>query len=232
MYMESQDQADFIKRSLGPAFETSNIQTKIIVWDHNADEYKYPISIFEDAEASKYVDGSAFHLYGGSIDDLSIVHNAYPDKNLYFTEQWVGVFSDFKYNLVWHTTELIVGATRNWCKNVLEWNLVSNSELEPHTPGGCTQCLGGITIDGDLVKRNAGYYIIAHASKFVRPGSFRISSSKSTDLPNVAFKTPKGEMVVIVVNNTEINKSFNILVSDEPVTASLDAGSVGTYVWK
>ncbi len=231
MYMEALSQAEFVKNHLGPAFVAANIATKIVVWDHNADNPSYPMTIFADAEANKYIDGSAFHLYGGSIDNLSTVHNAYPNKNLYFTEQWVGVNSEFKDNLLWHTRELIVGATRNWCKTVLEWNLAANSKLEPHTNGGCTECLGALTIDNNTVKRNVAYYIIAHASKFVRPGSVRINSNYASDLPNVAFKTPSGNIVVIVVNNTAVNKAFNIKTTGESVTTSLDAGAVGTYVW-
>ena len=231
MYMEPTDQASFIKNHLGPAFETANITTKIVIWDHNADNPWYATSILDDADANSYIDGSAFHLYAGSIDNLTNVHNLHPDKNLYFTEQWVGVNSEFDDNLLWHTRELIVGATRNWCKTVLEWNLASNSSLQPHTPGGCTECLGGITIDGNNVQRNVGYYIIGHASKFVRPGSHRISSNYSTDLPNVAFKTPSGEIVVIVVNNTAVVKSFNIITPGESISTYLIAGAVGTYVW-
>lgn len=231
MYMESTDQALFIKNHLGPAFEAANIATKIIIWDHNADNTWYATSILDDAEANPYIDGSAFHLYNGSINNLTTVHNAHPDKNLYFTEQWVGVNSDFDDNLVWHTRELIVGATRNWCKTVLEWNLASNSNLEPHTQGGCTECLGALTIDGNNVQRNVAYYTIAHASKFVRPGSHRIASNYSEELPNVAFKTPDGNIVVIVVNNTQIDKSFNIKTPGESISTSLKAGAVGTYVW-
>lgn len=231
MYMESTDQALFIKDFLGPAFEAANIDTKIIIWDHNADNTSYATSILDDAEANPYIDGSAFHLYNGSINNLTTLHNAHPDKNLYFTEQWVGANSNFDENLLWHTRELIVGATRNWCKTVLEWNLASNSSLEPHTQGGCTECLGALTIDGNNVQRNVAYYIIAHASKFVRPGSHRIASNYSDELPNVAFKTPDGNIVVIVVNNTEIDKSFNIKTPGESVSTSLKAGAVGTYVW-
>ncbi|MDO6801764.1 glycoside hydrolase family 30 beta sandwich domain-containing protein [Wenyingzhuangia sp. 1_MG-2023] len=232
MYMEAIDQANFIKNHLGPAFETENIDSKIIVWDHNADNPSYPIEIYNDALANKYIDGAAFHLYAGTINNLSTVHNAYPDKNLYFTEQWVGSNSEFKDNLLWHTREIIVGATRNWSKVALEWNLAANSQLEPHTPGGCAECLGALTIDGNNVKRNVAYYIIAHASKFVTPGSYRIQSNYSSDLPNVAFKTPTGKIVVVVANNTTINKLFNIKTSTESIITSLDAGSVGTFVWK
>ena len=231
MYMEPTDQALFIKNHLGLAFNSANIETKIIIWDHNADNTWYATSILDDSEANKYIDGSAFHLYNGTINNLTTVHNLHPDKNLYFTEQWVGVNSEFDDNLLWHTRELIIGASRNWCKTVLEWNLVSNSSLEPHTPGGCTECLGGITIDGNNVQRNVGYYIIAHASKFVKPGSHRISSNYSTDLPNVAFKTPTGKIVVIVVNNSETDKTFNMKTPGESISTFLKKGAVGTYVW-
>lgn len=231
MYMESLDQLNFIKNHLGPAFEMANIQTKIIIWDHNADNIIYAKSILDDPVANAYVDGSAFHLYNGSINNLSSLHNAHPNKNLYFTEQWVGVNSEFDDNLRWHMKELIIGATRNWCKTVLEWNLASNSSLQPHTDGGCTECLGGLTIDGNNVQRNVGYYVIAHASKFVKPGSKRIQSNYSSDLPNVAFETPEGNIVVIVLNNSNIDISFNIVTPGESVTTSLKSGSVGTYVW-
>jgi glucosylceramidase len=232
LLMEAPEQAIFVKNHLGPAFEEYDIFTKIIIYDHNADRIDYPISILNDAEANKFIDGSAFHLYGGSIENLSKVHAAHPDKNLYFTEQWVGANQKFEDNLKWHARELIIGATRNWCKTVLEWNLAADSKLEPHTDGGCTECLGALTIDGNKVTKNVAYYSIAHASKFVRPGSRRIGSNNLDDLPNVAFKTPDGEVVVIVLNNTEMQKSFNIDAKNNPITTTLDAGDVATYIWE
>ena len=75
--------------------------------------------------------------------------------------------------------------------------------------------MGAITIAGHTVKENVAFYIIAHASKFLRPGSTRVQSNYSSDLPNVAFKTPAGNIVVVVVNNTSINKAFNIKGSVE-----------------
>lgn len=229
MYMPANEQAAFIKTSLGPAFEQANIPTKIIIYDHNADRTDYPIEVMNDPDAKKYIDGSAFHLYGGEINNLSLVHNAHPDKNLYFTEQWIGAPGNFPEDLKWHTNELIIGATRNWCKTVLEWNLAANSKLEPHTDGGCTECLGALTIDGDAVVRNPAYYIVAHASKLVRPGSVRVESNLLNDLPNVAFITPDNSIVVIVLNNSDTEKSFNIKVDDEKITSSLAGGAVGTY---
>jgi len=231
MYMPASEQAAFIKSSLGPAFKTAGIQTKIIVYDHNCDRTDYPTEIYQDADASQYVDGAAFHLYAGSINSLAALHNSYPDKNLYFTEQWIGAPGDFPNDLKWHTRELIIGASRNWCKNVLEWNLAADSNLQPHTDGGCSQCLGALSIDGDNVTRNPAYYIIAHASKFVRPGSVRISSNQPDNLPNVAFKTPDGSTVLIVLNDATTSQSFNMKLGVETVTSTLAGGAVGTYIW-
>ncbi|MGN6530323.1 MAG: glycoside hydrolase family 30 protein, partial [Ginsengibacter sp.] len=118
MYMTATEEADFIKNSLGPAFEKAGITTKIICYDHNADVPQYPLTILQDPDARKYVDGSAFHLYAGNISALSQVHNAFPDKNIYFTEQYTGSGSTFAGDLSWAIQNLIIGATKNWSRNV------------------------------------------------------------------------------------------------------------------
>ncbi|MES2777002.1 MAG: glycoside hydrolase family 30 beta sandwich domain-containing protein [Bacteroidota bacterium] len=231
MVMLATEQRDFIKNSLGPAFKNAGLNTKIIAYDHNADKPDYPITIFNDTAAAKYVDGSAFHLYGGTIDALGQVHNAYPNKHVYFTEQWVGGPANFGSNLSWHVENLIIGATRNWSRNVLEWNLAADPFYNPHTVGGCTTCLGAITVNGPAVTRNVAYYIIASASKFVRPGSVRIASNNIGNLVNVAFKNPAGKKILIVLNKGNSSEAFHIRSNGKMVTTQLDGGAVGTYVW-
>lgn len=229
--MLAAEQANFIKNNLGPAFKAAGIKTKIILYDHNADRPDYPMDILKDADAAQYVDGSAFHLYGGKIEALSQVHDAFPDKNIYFTEQWVGGPGNFAGDLSWHVHNLIIGAARNWSKNVLEWNLAADPEYKPHTDGGCTSCLGALTISNE-VTRNVAYYIIAHASKFVRPGAVRIASNLSNNLQNVAFKNTDGKKVLIVLNNAGQTQQFNVQFNGKIFTSTLDKGSVGTYVWE
>lgn len=231
LLMLPEDQAEFIKDHLGPTFEENNIDTKIILYDHNADRPDYPISILDDPEAAKYVDGSAFHLYGGEIEALSEVHEAHPDKHLYFTEQWVGAPGDFAQEMSWHTENLIIGAPRNWSRNVLEWNLAADENQDPHTDrGGCDRCLGAVTIEGDNVTREPAYYIIAHASKFVRPGSIRVDSNLPENIPNVAYRTPEGNTVVIVQNTAEEEKEIKVQVGEQQTSFKLPAGAVGTLV--
>ena len=231
MYLSAIDEADFIKNNLGPAFAKNGVSTKIICYDHNADVPQYPLTILKDPEARKYVDGSAFHLYAGNVTALSEVHNAFPDKNIYFTEQYTGSGSSFAGDLSWAIQNLIIGATKNWSRNVLEWNLASDPSLGPHTDGGCTTCLGAVTINGNQITRNQSYYIIAHASKFVRPGSSRISTTDIPNCANVGFITPIGKKVLIVINTSKQLRKFNIKFNKKVVTASLNAGAVATYIW-
>ncbi|WP_121808346.1 glycoside hydrolase family 30 protein [Mucilaginibacter kameinonensis] len=233
LLMVAPDEGDFIKNNLGPAFKAAGIKTKIILYDHNADRPDYPISILNDPAARKYVDGSGFHLYGGDISALTDVHNAHPDKNIYFTEQMtVEPENQSTINIAWPVKSLIIGATRNWSRNVLEWNLAADPEYKPYTDrGGCPMCQGAVTIDKNEVKKNVAYYSVAHASKFVRPGSVRIASNSSETLPNVAFKTPDGKKVLIVANTGNGAQDFTIKYQGKILAVKLDKGSVGTYIW-
>jgi glucosylceramidase len=234
MTMTSAEQTEFVKKHLGPAFSKAAIKTKIIVYDHNCDHPDYPISILNDTEAKRFIDGSAFHLYLGDISALSKVHESHPDKNVYFTEQWTSGTTDFGSDLRWHIKNLIVGAPRNWSRNVLEWNLAADENFNPHTnDGGCTSCRGALTIDSKTgaVSRNVSYYIIAHASRFVPAGSVRIATNIPNDLYNVAYITPQGKKVLIVLNDNDAVKTFAIAYRGEETKIELPPGAVGTYVW-
>ncbi|RYF85915.1 MAG: glucosylceramidase [Chitinophagaceae bacterium] len=207
MLMSATEQATFIKNNLGPAFQSAGITTKIITYDHNADRPDYPLTVLDDAGARQYVDGSAFHLYGGDISALSTVHDLYPNKNIYFTEQYTASSGQFAGDLKWHVKNVIIGSLRNWSRVALEWNLASDPTYSIHTPGGCDVCKGGITIVSGVI-RNVGYYIVAHASKFISPGSKRIASNISGSLYNVAFQRPDGKKVLLVENDGNTAKNF------------------------
>lgn len=230
LYMTAEEQRDFIKNSLGPAFVKAGIKTKIIIYDHNLDRPDYPITILNDKEARKYIDGSAFHLYAGVPETMSQVHNAHPDKNLYFTEQWTGAKSKFDGDLQWHIKNVIIGTMNNWSKVALEWNLANDPQFKPHTPGGCTECKGALTIDGSNVKRNVSYYIIAHASKFVPTGSVRIASTQLNEFSNVAFLTPQGKIILIVLNEDTAAKKLNIQYKNTSFQIDMEEKSVSTIV--
>lgn len=232
MYMSSEQQRDFIKGYLGPVFKTNNIKTKIVVYDHNCNKPEYAINMLIDPEAYQYIDGSAFHLYEGDISALNTVHNAFPDKNLYFTEQWTGSKGTFNEDLNWHTKNVIIGSMRNWSKTALEWNLANDPDYALHTEGGCTECKGAITVsDSEHFTRNVSYYIIAHASKFVPAGSQRIASTQTENLSTAAFKTPDGKTVLIVQNDHTDIENFNIKFAGKTAAVTIPGKSAATYIF-
>lgn len=232
MNMSAVQQRDFIKNSLGPAFANAGLSTKIIVYDHNADNIAYPTTILSDAAAAGFVDGSAFHLYGGSISALGTLHNQFPSKNIYFTEQWTSSTGDFGGDLLWHMKNVIIGSMKNWSKNALEWNLANNAAFGPHTPGGCTECKGAITVlSSENIVKNVAYYIVAHASKFVPYGSQRIQSGNVSGIESVAFRTPAGKFVVIAANEGNTTQTFNLRINGKWAVISLEGKAVATYVF-
>jgi len=230
MQMTSAEEGNFIKTALGPAFAAAGIKTKIILFDHNCDTPEYPMTILADTAAAKYADGSGFHLYGGTIDAMTKVHDVFPAKNLYFTEQMV--IERHGETIDMPVERLVIGAPLNWSRNVILWNFAADPNDEPHTnDGGCPFCQGAVTIDHDAVTKNIAYYAIAHASKFVRPGSVRIASTSSKDLPNIAYTNPQGKTVLIVANVSGRPQKFDIGFNGKFAAAELKSGSVGTYVW-
>jgi glucosylceramidase len=171
-------------------------------------------------------------LYAGDVAALTTVHNAFPNKNVYFTEQYTASAGSFDGDLKWHIKNVVIGSMRNWSKTALEWNLANDASYGPHTDGGCTTCKGAITVtDSFSLERNVGYYIIAHASKFVPSGSVRIASTQTNALNTVAFKTPLGKKILIVVNDSATPSVFNIKYNGKWVAVSLEAGAVGTFIW-
>jgi glucosylceramidase len=230
MFMTAIQQANFIKNNLGPAFAAAAITTKIIVFDHNCDNANYPISIMNDAAAKPYVNGAAFHLYGGNISAMNTVHNAHPDKNLYFTEQWTGANGAFDVDFKWNLKNVVMGSMQNWSKVALQWNLASSPTYTPHTNGGCTECKGALTINGLTVSKNVAYFTIAQVSKFVPSGSVRIQSSGSP-LSNICFLRQDGKKVLIVLNEGATSQTFNLKYKGKWVVVSLPANAAGTYVW-
>jgi glucosylceramidase len=258
MRMSAAEQTDFIKNHLGPAFTKAGLKTKIVLFDHNLDRPDYPLTILNDPEAAKYSDGSGFHHYGGEMSAMTLMHNAHPEKSLYFTEQMVVEKPGSPtIDIAAQVKRLIIGATSNWSRNVILWNFAADPLNDPHTDdGGCSMCQGAVTIDKDQVSRNIAYYVVAHASKFVVPGSVRIASTQAGDmsvslttdeerretirvavlenneaLPNVAFRTPGGKIVLIVANDSYNISSFRIQHRGMTASVRLDPGAVGTYVW-
>ncbi|MHA7060153.1 RICIN domain-containing protein [Aquimarina sp. M1] len=229
MQMNSSEQKDFINNHLGPAIESSQFSTKIIAYDHNCDNTAYPIDVLNN---SPYVDGAAFHLYDypPNIGALSTVRNA-TGKNVYFTEQFTSSNGNFDGDFGWHMENVVIGSLRNWSKTVIEWNLATDPSFGPRTPGGCTECLGAITVNNSSnFNRNVSYYIIGQVSKFVKPGAIRTESNNNGIL-NVSFKNPDNSRVLLVYNKNNNNRNITVNWTSKNFQYTIPARSAVTFVW-
>jgi glucosylceramidase len=232
MVMFAPEEDAFVAKYLVPAFRDASITSRILLYDHNPDVLSYPLSILQDPAAGKFVDGTAFHLYGGLPSALTEVHDTYPNKNLYMTEQSIGSPENDPLPIAASISDVLIASVRNWSRNVLLWNLAADPKNGPHTnDGGCTGCQGAITLDGDHVTRNLAYYAVAHFSRFVPPGSVHIGSTELEQLQSAAFLTPPGKIVLVVANTANFPKTFNVKYHGKWFTTTLPPESAATYVW-
>ena len=231
-------EASFIGNNLGPDLQNAGLSTKIIAYDHNWNDTTFPETVLGDSTAGPYTAGVAWHCYAGDPSAQTTVHNAYPNKDTYFTEcsgtQSSNPANTFADSLDWQTENLIIGATRNWAKTVATWNMALNPSGGPSM--NCTTCTGVVTVDNsaDTATYNAEYYVLGQASKFVKPGAVRIDSNTfgSGNLEDVAFRNPDGSNALIVLNaDTSNAHTFNVDENGQYFTYTLPARAVATFTW-
>lgn len=234
-YMSWEQQRNFIKNHLGPAFAEAGLDTKIWIYDHNFDVTDFVTNIYNDKEASKYVEGSAWHAYGGSSSALAQIHTADPTKSIYFTEQSIGTWCpNFGDNLLWHIKEVCLGTINNYCRAVVLWNFMLDAERGPNRPGGCTTCYGFVDCDGTYSYNTLNYrshwYAIGHMSKVVKRGAYRVKTS-AAGISATAFENPDGTLSVVVLNDSANDKSAVVKSPKGDFVVEAPARSVTSIIW-
>ena len=236
------DERDFLKNYLGPTIQKAGLgDKKIIVWDHNRDLMVQRANvIFGDPEASKYAWGMGFHWYeswsGGDkmFDNVKIVHEAYPDKNLMFTEGCPESFNPAMYNY-WGLGEAygrsMINDFNNGTVGWTDWNILLDETGGPNHVGNfCFAPVHANTKTGQLIYTNS-YYYIGHFSKFVHPGAKRIISSASrSQLLTTAFINEDGKVAVIVMNQSKLKITYNLCIGHNAAEVKILPHSIQTLV--
>jgi glucosylceramidase len=245
LFMGWKEQAAFVKKSLGPAMKAAGFSTKIYAFDHNYDydgmeeQKSYPVRIYEDGEAAPYIAGAAYHNYSGSREELNRIHDAYPGKELVFTETSIGTWNDgrnLEKRLMADMRETGLGTVNNWCRGVIVWNLMLDSERGPNREGGCRTCYGAVDIDKSdyrTITRNSHYYVIGHLSSVVKPGACRIASSgyKASGLVYSAFVNPDKSFAFVALNDAAEECVFALSDGERIFKCALPPRSVVSYRW-
>lgn len=240
----AEEERDFIKKYLGPTLERSGLAgKKLIAWDHNRDLiYQRASTILEDPAAAKYVWGIGFHWYetwtGGPMqfNNVALTHQAFPTKNLLFTEGCKEKFS-FDSLQAWSLGERygysMLNDFNDGATAWTDWNILLDENGGPNHVGNfCFAPVHADTRSGELIYTNAFYYI-GHFSKFVRPGARRIAvSSNRTALQTTAFVNKDGSVVVIVLNTTDEKLPFQLIMKGQWATTESLPHSIATLIVK
>ncbi len=253
--MSAAQQARVIE-ALGPMLKAADLTTKILAYDHNWAEFpgdvantppdetsdinNYPQAVLASAPA-RYVSGTAYHCYFGEPSAMTTLRHQFPTKDLFFTEcsgvQSANPANTFSDTLKFDARNLEIGATRNWAKTVLNWNLALDPSGGPHV-GGCDSCTGIVTVAADgTVTPNVEYYALGHLSRFVSPGATRIASTSfgttswNGQIMDVAFRNPDGSTVLVAHNENDNPQSFSVSENGQSFDYTLPGGALATFVW-
>jgi glucosylceramidase len=238
----AEEERDFLKNHLGPTMKKAGLgDKKIIAWDHNRDlVYQRASTILSDPVAAKYVWGIGFHWYepwsGGEpmFDNIKLVHETFPEKNLIFTEGCADSFNRAKVK-DWKLGELygrsMINDFNGGAVGWTDWNVLLDEEGGPnHVKNFCFAPIHADTKTGELIYTNS-YYYIGHFSKFVRRGAKRIASSPSrSQLLSAAFTDPDGKISTVVMNQSDKPVSYFLWIDGRGAEVKSPPHSIQTVV--
>jgi glucosylceramidase len=222
---------EFVSRHLGPQLAKNNLSTKIWLLDHNYNLWGRALCMLEDAGVRQAADGVAWHGYGGQVDAMTRVHDAFPDKNMYWTEGGSDYTSP-PYLTDWSQwAAQFAGILRNWSRCIMGWNLALDERGRPNI--GPFPCGGIVTIHSETkeITRSGQYWAFAHYSRAIRRGARRFDSQGELDkVSHAAFANPDGGKVV-VLTNSGAERMVRLQLAGMMAQATLPADSVVTLTW-
>jgi glucosylceramidase len=245
LYMPWQEELAFVRDALGPKFKETGTNTQIYAFDHNfnydnvSGQEHYPLHLYADNAATDFLTGAAYHNYGGSMSEMSYIEKNAPTKGLIFTETSIGMWNDGRnFNVRFMSDMKNIGliSIANYCKAVIVWNLMLDTDMGPYRSGGCSQCYGAVDIsksDYATISPNSHYYVIGHLSKVVKQGAYRIGTSgyTSSTLTYQAFLNPDGSHALVALNSDSSDLRLNITDGIHNFTFTIPANAATSFRW-
>lgn len=232
------EEIDFAMNYLYPTLRSNNLQTKILIWDHNKEKlFNRSKQELNSNKALEAVAGIAYHYYSGDhFENIQLTHDSFPGKLLLHTEGCTG-YSKFNPNDEVHNGEIyghdILGDLNAGSNGYIDWNLVLDNRGGPnHKLNYCNSPIMVNSNKTDYIK-NLTYYYIGHFSKFIMPGAKRIAFSRYTsDIEVTSFKNPDGSIAIVLMNRNNFNKEYTICLNDVTFHDNLDSHAIVSYVMK
>ncbi len=230
----AEDERDFVRDHLGPALHAAGLgDVKVVVWDHNRDVLVERASVmYRDAEAAKYVWGAGFHWYGEDhFDQVRLVHDAWPDKQLLFTE---GCQEGGPHHGSWALAERyarsIVNDLNRWTVGWIDWNLLLDDEGGPNHVGNLCSAPVLATREADGLQHQSSFFALGHFARHIRPGAQRVLAASSREaLLVTAFVHDDGELAVVVVNLGDGDAPIRLAIDGRAWSATMPAHAIATF---
>ena len=231
-----EQEMEFVKSHLGPALRKAGSPTKIWVLDHNYSLWGRAIDELSDPGAYEYIDGIAWHGYVGEPTAMTRVHEAFPEKNAYWTEGGPDINQpDYQTDFTkW--AETFNGVMNNWARSITAWNIALDEKGKPNV--GPFSCGGLVTVENGShkVTRSGQYWAFAHYSKHIQRGARVVASNglgfdgAGGAVSHVAFRNPDGSFVVVLANTGEQRRA-QLVMGAKMLEVDLPADSVHTLHW-
>lgn len=229
----------FIRDYIGPYFEKNNVDTEIWLGTLNGptemdftmhgivnDLYSsYIDNILFDDEARKYISGLGYQWNGQRV--IHKTHETFPELGLMQTENECGdgsnnwTYAAYIFDLVRHYFQYGVTVYTYW-----------NMILQPggsSTWGWRQNTM--ITIDPETktVTYNPEFYVMKHYAHFIKPGAKVLAGSGHWNMSAMAFKNPDGEIIVVVQNTLDRERTFTFEGEGKSFSAVLAPHSMNTF---
>lgn len=222
----------FVREHLGPLLESSGVDTKIWILDHNYNLWGRAVCTLADEKLRKYSRAVAWHGYVGTPDMMNKVHDTYPDVEMHWTEGGPD-YKDPDYLNDWcKWGATFSGILQNWCRSITAWNLALDETGHPNV--GPFSCGGVVTIHSQTreITRSGQFWAFAHYGRAFRRGARRIhSQSSAADLHQVAAQNPNGEYAMIISNPGQA-RTVELATGGKTVSVALKQNSLTTLAWR
>lgn len=238
----AEEEGNFLKNNLGPTLWKNGFKDKkVIIWDHNRDLiYQRATTTLQDPETAKYANGIGYHWYETwnnktqLFDNLGETQRAFPNMFLAFTE---GCKEQFKMDGIYD-----VSLGELYGRNMLndfnkgtalwtDWNVLLDETGGPNHVGNF--CFAPIIADTKTgeVHYTYEYYYIGHVSKYIKPGAQRVgNSSNRAALISTAFMNENGELVTVIMNESDKDTDAYLWIEGEAAKLSVPAHSIQTVI--
>jgi glucosylceramidase len=231
----AEEERDFVRDFLGPELQAAGLgHVRIVIWDHNRDlMVERARTVYSDPDAARYVWGTGFHWYGEDcFDNVQQVHDAWPEKQLLFTE---GCQEGGPHHGSWDVGERyarsMINDLNRWTVGWIDWNLLLDDQGGPNHVGNF--CSAPILVDtsSDAYLLQSSYFYLGHFARFVKPGAQRVlCTTDKQDLEAASFVNPDGSIATIVMNRTEQPRRFALRIDGMPTATELPPRSIATYL--